>query len=292
MLMITLFAGLGTTGCASHESPAGARTPAGPVVVLYAGSLVNLMESDLSPAFQNSSGYVFEGVPGGSAALANQIKGRLRRADVFVSASPAVNQTLMGQDNGNWVQWYVTFAKAPLVIGYNPKSRFAHDLTTKPWYQVLAEPGFRLGRTDPKLDPKGALTVQLVDKASRYYHLADLAARVLGAEDNPAQVFPEEDLVGRLQAGQLDAGFFYINEAKEQHIPYVTLPEEITPQAQYTVTIPRGEENPPGAIAFVEFLLGPQGRAILAAHGLTVLKPSLTGDAASVPSALRALVGP
>ena len=58
-----------------------------------------------------------------------------------------VDDQLMGQANGDWVQWYIAFAESPLVIGYNPSSRFVDDLKNKSWYEVLAEPGLKLGRT-------------------------------------------------------------------------------------------------------------------------------------------------
>ena len=59
-----------------------------PVRVLYAGSLVAMMEHAIGPAFDRASGDTFQGFFGGSKELANQIKGKLRRADVFVSSSP------------------------------------------------------------------------------------------------------------------------------------------------------------------------------------------------------------
>src|ERR1700693_3025261 len=77
--------------------------------------------------------------------------------------------------NGDWVSWYVAFAQSPLVIGYSPSSRFAAELQSKPWYEVMQEPGVRIGRTDPKLDPKGALTVQLLAQAEQVYKLPGLA---------------------------------------------------------------------------------------------------------------------
>jgi molybdate transport system substrate-binding protein len=93
-------------------APAGAA--AGEIVdVLYAGSLVNLMEHGIGPAFDQASGERFRGYPGGSKLLANQIEGRLRQADVFISAAPAVNAQLMGAANGDWERWYVTFAQSP-----------------------------------------------------------------------------------------------------------------------------------------------------------------------------------
>ena len=258
--------------------------------MLYAGSLVHVMQDGIGPAFTRASGDRLAGDPGGSVALANAVRAKLQRADVFISAEPTVNASLMGPGNGAWVSWYVPFAASPLVLAYNPKSRFASSLQTQPWYQVLAESGFRLGRTDPKLDPKGALTVQFVDAAGRYYHRPTLAAQVLGSAENPRQVFPETALVGRLQAGQIDAGFLYGEEASQAHLPYVRLPAAITPSAQYTVAILRAAPDPAAATAFVRFLLGPGGQAILRQEGFAQVRPVVAGNASALPSGLRALV--
>jgi molybdate/tungstate transport system substrate-binding protein len=260
------------------------------VNVLYAGSLVNVMERSVGPVFDNKSGDRFQGYAGGSNKLANEIKGMLRRGDVFVSANPKVNDQLMGQTNGNWVQWYVTFAESPLTIGYNPASRFANDLKNKPWYEALAEPGLKLGRTDPKLDPKGALTIELFKRAEALYHKPDLSQKILGEPENPAQVLPEEALIGRLQSGQLDAGFFYSTETSDAKIPSISLPEEIALKARYTITILRDAPNPSGAEKFVTFLLGVEGRDLLTQHGLALVKLNLSGDANAVPAAIKSLV--
>ncbi|MGB7078666.1 MAG: extracellular solute-binding protein [Xanthobacteraceae bacterium] len=270
--------------------PAPAAFAAGKVSVLYAGSLVNLMEHGVGPAFDKASGDTFQGFAGGSSGLANQIKGKLRQGDVFVSASPKVNDNLMGAANGDWVNWYITFAQSPLVIGYNASSKFAADLKSKPWYQVLQEPGIKIGRTDPKLDPKGALTVTLMKQAETFYKSPGLSEKVIGAPDNAAQVLPEETLVGRLQSGQLDVGFFYSTETADAKIPTITLPPQIAPKAVYTVTILHNAPNADGADKFVAFLLGSDGRSVMKEHGLGVQKLTLTGDAASVPKDVQALV--
>jgi molybdate/tungstate transport system substrate-binding protein len=278
---------LGFLLCALWLAPA-AR--AGTVAVLYAGSLVNLMERSIGPAFDKASGDRFQGYAGGSKLLAHQITAKLRQADVFISAAPAVNRSLMGAANGNWVSWYITFAQSPLVIGYNPQSRFAAAFKSKPWYQVLMEKGIRIGRTDPKLDPKGALTIALMRRAAAFYKVPGLAQRVLGAPENPAQVLPEEALVGQLQSGQLDAGFFYSTETSAARIPTVRLPARITPKAVYTVTIPRNAPDPNGAERFVAYLLGPPGQELLKKNGLVLEKPVLEGAISAVPPQLRALV--
>ena len=261
---------------------------AGTVRVLYAGSLVNVMEHGLAPAFDKSGSDAFEGYAGGSGALVNQIKGRLRRADVFISANPGLNAKLTGAANGDWVRWYVTFARSPLVIGVNPSSRFAADLRSRTWYQVLREPGIRIGRTDPALDPKGVLTVKLLSHAEQLHHQPGLEQAVLGAPDNPAQVLPEETLAGRLQSGQIDVGFFYSTEAADLRIPAITLPEAAGLGAQYTATILRSAADPAVAARFVAFLLGPGGGGIMKRHGLTVLPPVATGEADAIPKSVRA----
>ncbi len=260
----------------------------GAVSVLYAGSLVNLMEHGIGPAFDKATGATFQGYAGGSNGLANQIKGKLRHGDVFISANPKVNDDLMGAANGNWVSWHITFAQSPLVIGYNPHSKFAADLKSKPWYEVLQEPGIRIGRTDPKLDPKGALTVQLLQHAEQVYSQPGLAQKVLGAPDNPAQVQPEETLVGRMQSGQLDIGFFYSTETADLKITSISLPPEVALSAHYTVAMLNNAPNPAGGERFVQFLLGSEGRRIMQAHGLDLVKPSVTGDASQVPAAIQA----
>jgi molybdate/tungstate transport system substrate-binding protein len=282
-LTLVLAACGGTVG---SSSPASVPRASGTVSVLYAASLLNLMEKEVGPRFDAATGAHFEGYAGGSQALANQIKGGVRRADVFISAAPSVNALLEGTANGNWVRWYVSFARAPLVIGYNPSSRFAAALKREPWYEVLTEPGIRIGRTDPALDPKGKLTVQALEEAQSVYHRPGLAAQI----ESSSQVFPEEDLVGRLQAGQLDVGFFYSNEAKEAGIPTVSL-GKVSLAAQFTATLVRDAPNPSGGVAFLDYLLGSKGRAILLQHGLTVLPYQVSGQRSAVPKSLRPVLG-
>lgn len=260
----------------------------GSVAVLYAGSLVNLAESTLGPRFQHATGYSFEGFPGGSEALAQQVKGKVRRGDVFVSASPGPDQSLMGSAGGGWVSWYASFATSPLLIAYDPRSSFAKQLRSEPWWKVVTEPGFKLGRTDPKLDPKGALIVKALDQAASEHHDPALRKLAEGTEG----VFPEEALVGRLQSGQLDAGFFYGVEADavKPRLPTVSI-APIDLAATYTVTVLRGAPNEAGAISFVKYLLGEEAGSALAAAGLRRTTPAVSGSRSGVPEGLRRALG-
>jgi molybdate/tungstate transport system substrate-binding protein len=260
------------------------------VNVLYAGSLVNLMERSIGPAFEKATGQHFRGYAAGSNKIANEIKGKLRRGDVFISASPKVNDSLTGAANGDHVAWYVNFAESPLMIGYNPQSKFAPQFKSKRWDQVLQEPGIRIGRTDPKLDPKGAFTVEMVNQAAELYHQPDLVEKTLGAAQNPEQVLPEETLVGRLQSGQLDAGFFYSTETSDLKIPAIRPAPELQAKASYTLTILNDAPNHLGATSFVDFLLSAQGRALLEQHGVDVIKPAVRGNVQAMPPSVQAVI--
>jgi molybdate/tungstate transport system substrate-binding protein len=155
---------------------------------------------------------------------------------------------------------------------------------------VLQEPGIRIGRTDPKLDPKGAFTVDMITKAADLYHQPDLVEKTLGDPENPAQVLPEETLVGRLQSGQLDAGFFYSTETSDLKIPAFQPAPELAAKASYTLTILSDAPNSAGAARFVDFLLSAQGRALLKQHGVDVIKPTVTGNGQAIPPSVQAVI--
>ena len=275
-----------STAAAASGSPSASATGSGPVDVLYAGSLVDLMQNQLGPAFEKATGYSVTGFSAGSKALATEIKGKVHEGDVFISASPKVNATLMGPKNGSWVSWYAEYATSALVLGYNPNSKFAAALKSKPWYEVLAEPGLRLGFTDPATDPKGELSAEALKEIAASKNLPALKAMA----SDQADVFPEETLVGRLQSGQLDAGFFYTVEARNAGLRTVSL-SPVYKYALYTVTILDGARHRAAAEAFVRYLLAAGRSHSLGRDGLVAVTPTFSGSAAEAPTRLRRLLG-
>jgi molybdate/tungstate transport system substrate-binding protein len=252
------------------------------ITVLYAGSLVGLMERSVAPAFKQQTGDGFHGHAAGSQEIAKQVKEGTLQGDVFISADPKVNALLSGATNEDRVKWYVTFAESPLVLGVSPSSRFAGDLKAKSWNEVLLQPGIKIGRTDPTKDPKGALTVEFLKKADK----PELAKTVI----EHSSILPEEVLVQKIQTGELDVGFFYSVETTNAGLTAIDLPAGITPKAIYTVTILQNAPDPDGAQKFVSFLLGPKGSALLKEQGLSPTHPQLSGADSAVPQAIRSLV--
>jgi molybdate/tungstate transport system substrate-binding protein len=283
---IALAAGPPATSAAGGPAPPATAAAGGTVSALFAGSLLNYMEHDFGPSFAKASGYGYKGFGGGSTEVAAQIKGGVREGDIFISAAAAADNLLKGSANGNWVSWYTTFAASPLMLAYDPNSSFGKQLAKgKPWYEVLSEPGILVGRTDPKLDPKGILTVEAVTNAAHKLKDPSLLTALGGFP-----VYPETGLVGRLQSGQLDAGFFYAVEASSAKLSTVSL-APVYKVADYTLTILEKAPNPSGAAAFVRYLLNTQRGYTLKRNGLSALKPTFSGTVASVPKGLRKIVG-
>lgn len=290
VLVVTL-GGASPAGANGGASPAGAnprvsQASRGSVSVLYAGSLEDFMEKDFRPGFEHATGYGYEGFGGGSNELASAVRGGVRQGDVFVSAAPSADKELEGAKNGDWVRWYSTFATSPLMLGYDPKTKFGKELAKGvPWWQVITQKGIVVGRTEPKLDPKGQLTVDAVDAASRKLKDQSLRKALKGFP-----VYPETDLVARLQSGQVDAGFFYSIEAKVAGFPTVPL-TPVHKYAEYTVTLLKGDGDQAGAEALVRYLLSSERTASLRHNGLVAIKPRLHGKTSSVPKGIRSIVG-
>jgi molybdate/tungstate transport system substrate-binding protein len=277
------------------------------VNVMYAGSLVKIMEDSIGPSFRNHTGYNIVGEGKGSVQISNLIIDGFRRPDFFISADTLPIKKIIDH-NPSLAQWLVKFASAELVIAYNPKSTFAPDLEKAargeiPWYKVLEEKGFKFRRTDPELDPKGYYTVIVVKLSNIYYNDSTIKNKVLGADRNPEQIFPEEVLRSILESGQIDAIAAYKHEAIARGLPYISLASQINlgdphysdfyDQASYILhsnetisghsiffsyTIPTTARNLDGAKSLANFLISPEGRTILNQVGLNPVKAIVDGD--------------
>jgi molybdate/tungstate transport system substrate-binding protein len=292
------------------------------VNVMYAGSLVKIMEDHIGPSFRNHTGYNLVGEGKGSVQISNLIIDGFRRPDFFISADTQPIEKIINH-SPQLAQWLIKFASAELVIAYNPKSTFASDLEKAareeiPWYKVLEEKGFKFRRTDPELDPKGYYTVIVAKLSNIYYNDSTIKNKVLGADRNPEQIFPEEVLRSILESGQIDAIVAYKHEAIARGLPYITLAPQINlgdskysdfyNQASYTLqsndivsghpiffayTIPTTVRNLDGAKSFANFLISPQGKSVLNQVGLNPVKVILDGDNKSLnlPFETTSLIG-
>ena len=169
----------------------------GKVFVMYAASLIKTFENNIGPSFEKKTGYTYTGEGRGSVQIANMIIDGQRKPDVFVSAGTIPIMKLMNNNNAGdnqqqkqpLAQWLVKFASAEMVIAYSPTSKFHMDLDKvkngkMQWYQVLSQPGFSFGRTDPELDPKGYYIIMTAKLANIYYNDHNIEQSILGQDRN------------------------------------------------------------------------------------------------------------
>ncbi|HET9028798.1 MAG TPA: substrate-binding domain-containing protein [Candidatus Aquilonibacter sp.] len=238
----------------------GASAPQRDVLVVYAGSLVTPMEGPLATAAA-ADGLRLSGEPRGSTALAHLIEAHLRSPDVFISADRRLVDELATK---GFVARSRTFASATLVLGYSPQSRFKalfeQAARGKISIKALLEtPGLRIARTDPALDPKGARTIQ--------------ALKLLGLPQTLGAIYPEEDLLVRLETGEADVAFLYSTESIARNIPSIALPGKasLSGEITYTLAILKAAAHPNAAARFATFIFSGPGRPILERAGLTYL---------------------
>jgi molybdate/tungstate transport system substrate-binding protein len=310
----------------SSSSTPSSTKPSGTASVAYASSLEYLNEKVAGPAFTKATGYAYSGRSGASGELESDIAAKEISPNVFES---------VGGDNitplfPKFTKWYVQYAGTSIVVAYNPKSTYASQFKafadgTKPLkdlFPLMETPGFKLGRTDPNIDPQGRSFIYMLQLAQSHYNLpSNTVSKILGtsnwADPNSPQIYSEASLDATLQSGQLDASSAYITQAVELHLPYIKLPPAINlgdaalaneyGKAHITITVggvktPKtgsplvidittiGKPSSAGT-AFVKYTLSPAGLAQYKAGGFTLIKPTVFGDTSAIPAAVKSELG-
>jgi molybdate/tungstate transport system substrate-binding protein len=320
-MLLALVASVPAAGAAprrptEHPSESCARDAGSTINVLHAGSLTNLVQLSLAPAFHAACGATVSDQGGPAVGLADAIKARSLSADVYMSADAHVNETLIGPQNGDWVRWYLAFARNQEVISYTPGSRFFAELERArrgevPWYEVLTQPGFVLGRTDPNTDPGGYFALFVAGLAERYYGIDGLKQRLLGSDTNPDQLLTPPAFTTTASGAVPDATFGYLSSAVDKGLSYIALPPQINlsdprlarfySSVSFTnnsgdtfrgapiydsVTVLQRSADEPTAIDFVRLLLSPQGRRFQQSRGFLETPVLVGGDSSAVPRTL------
>jgi molybdate/tungstate transport system substrate-binding protein len=211
--------------------------------------------------------------------------------------------------------FYLGFVSNQITFAYTSRSKGAAQLTPSNWYKVLAEPGVRIGRSNPAADPSGYQVLQMLQLAQGYYHDPGLSAAVLKNSPDSSVAETETSLLAALQSGQIDYLAIYKSNALEEHLKYIALPAQVNLSDSsmaaayakvtvnagslgmksgkpiiYGLTIPSNAPDPALAQKFISFVLSPQGQAIMSSNGFVVISPALASG--TVPASLQALTTP
>jgi len=285
------------------------------VIIFHAGSLSVPFHRAAEAFEEKNPGVLVELEAAGSRTCARKIADLHRPCDIMASADYTVIDSLLIPD---YAQWNIHFATNEMAIMYRPDSPGAGKINAGNWFSVLLKKNVAYGRSDPNSDPCGYRTMLCWQLAEKYYSRPGLYERLKqGCPDK--NVRPKEtDLISLLEAGEIDYLFIYRSVCIQHQMPHVILPPQINlgnaayadfyDQAAirvsgkrpgtfivkrgmpmiYGMTIPKDAPDKAMAEKFMAFLLGPEGRKIMAQSGQQPVFPVLaTGNTALVPAALK-----
>ncbi len=289
------------------------------LAIFHAGSLAVPLD-EAGDAFTEQNPDVRVQTEGaGSRTTIRKVTELGKKADIIGSADYLAIEELMFPD---YADWYIIFATNEMVLAYTDDSKYQDEITADNWYEILLRDGVEYGHADPDADPCGYRTLMLWQLAEVYYGVPGLYQQLdEGCPKN--NVRPKSvELIALLQAGELDYAFEYRSVAMQHDLKYLSLPDEIDlsdfgladyyAQAEvevtggepgttttligapiaYGATIPKNAPHPELALSFLQFLLGPEGQAIMWDCGQPPIVPAIASDPTKLPPELRGFVQP
>ena len=256
------------------------------LTIFHAGSLsvpLEGLEKDFSAYAEKNLGYKvsFDDEASGSVMAVRKVTDLHKNADIVATADYTLIPQMLVP---NYTDFYVLFATNEIVIAFTNESKYANEINSTNWYEILAKPGVTFGFSNPNDDPCGYRSAMVMKLADLYYGkpiFETLVERNTNIYANGTHIYvpkdiqfktgkvvmrpKETDLVGLVESGSLDYFFIYKSVAEQHHLRYIELPDEINLR----------DFNLAGYYARVEITLGSTGKTIKAkpiVYGVTVLK--------------------
>ena len=230
------------------------------ITVLCAGSMIVPFQG-LADEFEAAHPEVDVLVEGhGSIQVIREVTELHKEADVMVVADQSLLPMLMygnkvPDSTDDYANWYIRFATNRLGIAYTSQSKYAAEIGSANWYEVLSRPDVKVGISDPRIDSCGYRAFMVCQLAEDYYSDNTIFERVMGdfsppitVSDNleahvisvPQIVKPTKvtlrgysvQLLGLLESGDLDYTFEYESVARQHGLGFVELPPEIDLSSQ------------------------------------------------------------
>ncbi len=243
--------------CSAGGSPA-PSAPASGLTIYAAASLKGALERVKAAYEAGNPGTALTVSTDSSAALETKIE-QGAPADLFLSADTANPQKIV--DRGVGAGSIVKFAGNLLTIIVPAANRAAIRTPTD-----LARAGVKVIAAADSVPISKHASRLIANLAKESGYPVDFAARyeanVASREDNVAAV------VSKIELGEGDAAIVYVTDAKaSKRATSVAVPASANVPATYAGVVTKASHDAPAAQAFLEWLAGPDGQAILASLG-------------------------
>jgi len=219
----------------------------GEVIVFHAGSLsvpFKKMEEEFKKAhpeirvIRESSG---------SVRAIRKVVDLKKRCDVVASADYTLIPKFMFPKFADYVK---VFATNELVLCYTGRSKFADEINSSNWFEILKRKGVKWGFSEPSLDPCGYRALMMVALAELHYK-RPIFKELLGETTNltlkregsslvvkvpprlklkGSKVFTRPKavaLLGLLETGAIDYAVEYKSVALQHGLRFIELPKEL-----------------------------------------------------------------
>jgi molybdate/tungstate transport system substrate-binding protein len=248
-----------TAACSNGSDSAGGGSGKTSIRVLYAGSLI-VPFADLEKQFEaQHPGIDVRGEAHGSIQVLRHVSDIHEMADVLISADSQLIPMLLydtsdPQTGEPYADWRIDFASNQMAVAYTDKSKYASEITSGNWHDVITRPDVRLGLADPRFDSNGyralmmfALAGEQYDKPTLFFDTFEgQFTTPITADEQGDQIVihvPEilettsdahivmrgysVQLLPLLESGNVDYAIEYLSVIKQHGLKYVTLPPEV-----------------------------------------------------------------
>jgi molybdate/tungstate transport system substrate-binding protein len=190
--------------------------------------------------------------PGGSVTRVQKITELGEECDVLASADYTLIPSMMMTPDSHYTDWYIIFAVNRMTIAYTDNSRYADEINSTNWYQILRRSDVKWGFSNPNMDPCGYRSPMVIQLAESEYGddtifedlieansditvseadgIYTIDANMTDLNPNTDRLMIREksvDLVTFVQEGGLDYAFEYSSVAKQYGLKFLELPESI-----------------------------------------------------------------
>lgn len=264
------FAAATVAWAASASAAAGQAAEA---ITVYAAGSLRAALTEIAAAYETQPGGRPVRLVFGASGL---LKDRLQAgeaADLFASANMEHPQALVSSGRAEAVR---PFARNALCALASP----SFSLQGQPLLQRLLDERVTLGTSTPGADPSGDYAFEMFERAEvsgaapsgAAAHLKAKARQLTGGPTSPPPP-RDRNVYGALVAeGRADVFITYCTNAdlarrEQPQLQILPVPEEVNVSARYGVAVLRSASA--AARRFADYLVGPQGRQRLQAHGFS-----------------------